>query len=55
MYRDLKPSNIGFDSKDEVRIFDFGLAREHILDTNGRKNLAKPRLMTGGAGTPRYM
>jgi serine/threonine protein kinase len=51
-YRDLKPQNVGFDEYDCVKIFDFGLAREHSVDAEGR-NLAKPRLMSGGAGTPR--
>lgn len=27
MYRDLKPDNIGFDVRGDVKIFDFGLAR----------------------------
>ena len=28
MHRDLKPSNIFFDAKCEVKIIDFGLARQ---------------------------
>jgi serine/threonine protein kinase len=48
IYRDLKPQNIGFNEAGEVKIFDFGLARE----TDSLGNL---RQMTGNAGTPRYM
>jgi serine/threonine protein kinase len=48
---DLKPSNIGFDGKDQVKIFDFGLAREILEDSPNQKT----RQMTGGVGTPRYM
>ncbi len=50
-FSDLKPTNIGFDDEDQVKIFDFGLAREIPRDTPKQKS----RLMTGGAGTPRYM
>ena len=28
IYRDLKPDNVGFDVRDDVKLFDFGLARE---------------------------
>jgi serine/threonine protein kinase len=48
---DLKPTNIGFDEDDHVKIFDFGLAREFSEDSP----MPTTRLMTGGAGTPRYM
>ncbi|KAI2493680.1 protein tyrosine kinase [Fragilaria crotonensis] len=51
IFRDLKPSNIGFDDEGRVKIFDFGLARELGRDSSAKK----PRLMTGGTGTPRYM
>jgi serine/threonine protein kinase len=54
LYSDLKPANIGFDEKGTVKIFDFGLSREYEEDKEGRPP-AKPHLMTGGAGTPRYM
>jgi serine/threonine protein kinase len=43
---DLKPSNVGFDFNGEIKLFDFGLARE-ILD-DGRK-------MTAYTGSARYM
>lgn len=45
-YRDLKPSNVGFNEAGEVKLYDFGLARE-LLD-DGRK-------MTGYTGSARYM
>lgn len=48
IYRDLKPSNIGFDAETgRVKLFDFGLAREC--------NSNKDKRMTGCTGTPRYM
>jgi len=28
VHRDLKPNNIGFDIRGDVKIFDFGLAKE---------------------------
>jgi len=48
IYRDLKPSNIGFDEKtQQVKIFDFGTARVETGELS--------RCMTRRVGTPRYM
>lgn len=52
MYRDLKPDNIGFDVRGDVKIFDFGLAREFPKSevmTNGTYQLS------GKTGSLRYM
>lgn len=46
IFRDLKPSNVGFTLQGTAKIFDFGLARE-ILDNDRR--------MTGNIGSLRYM
>lgn len=45
IFRDLKPSNIGFNEYGTVKLFDFGLARE-ITDPT--------RLLTGCTGSRRY-
>ena len=48
----LKPDNIGFDVRGDIKIFDFGLAKELHPDDkmeNGLYNL------TGDTGSPRYM
>jgi len=50
VYRDLKPSNIGFDSQDQVKLFDFGLARK-LHGDGGEEN----RNLTMQVGTLRYM
>jgi len=51
IYRDLKPDNIGFDVRGDVKLFDFGLSRELPRQTlaDGTYN------MTGDTGSPRYM
>jgi len=51
IFRDLKPQNIGFDARGEIKIFDFGLAKE--LDPNVK--IGDNYKMTGMTGTMRYM
>jgi len=48
IFRDLKPSNMGFDSKGILKLFDFGLARELPSQSCHRQ-------MTGRTGSRRYM
>jgi len=53
IYRDLKPENIGFSVRGEVRIFDFGVAKELKA-----QDLIEPPFgynATGLTGTRRYM
>lgn len=52
IYRDLKPTNVGFDANGVLKVFDFGLAKElnwaeHVGDDLYR--------MTGFTGALRYM
>ena len=49
----LKPDNLGFNSDDEVKLFDFGLAKE--LADNDRDANGLYRNMTGFTGAIRYM
>ncbi len=51
VYRDLKPDNIGFDVRGDVKIFDFGLSRQlpPEKDEDGTYK------MTGDTGSMRYM
>lgn len=52
IYRDLKPDNIGFDIRGNVKIFDFGLATE----VNRSKSLEDGTYnLTGYTGSPLYM
>jgi len=52
IYRDLKPDNIGFDVRGDVKIFDFGLAKE--LDSTKKLDDGTYNL-TADTGSPRYM
>lgn len=45
IYRDLKPANMGFDVNGRVKLFDFGLARELLFNSN----------MTSLTGSAQYM
>jgi len=51
MFRDLKPANIGFDVRGDVKLFDFGLAR--VMSESGDSNIDVYDM--SGAGSPRYM
>lgn len=53
IYRDLKPANVGFDIFGNVKIFDFGLARE--LPGADKQVPGGTYKMTGMVGSPRYM
>lgn len=53
IYRDLKPQNIGFDGKNNVKIYDFGVARE--MDVRDDSAIRNGRRLTGEVGTKRYM
>uniref|UniRef100_A0A7S4JLR6 Protein kinase domain-containing protein n=1 Tax=Odontella aurita TaxID=265563 RepID=A0A7S4JLR6_9STRA len=52
LYRDLKPDNIGFDVRGDVKIFDFGLAKEVRPDDKMESGLYK---LSGNTGSLRYM
>lgn len=52
MYRDIKPENIGFDVRGDIKIFDFGLAREFDPTQRDKDGLFQ---MTEDTGSPRYM
>lgn len=52
VYRDIKPDNIGFDVRGDVKVFDLGLAKElSCTKSNGDGTY----LLTGDTGSPRYM
>ena len=50
VYRDLKPDNIGFDVRGDVKIFDFGLAKEIVPEEKLDDDLYK---MSGNTGSLR--
>lgn len=52
VYRDLKPDNVGFDCRGDVKVFDFGLAKE--LSESDRYNRDTYKL-SGNTGSLRYM
>lgn len=52
VYRDLKPDNIGFDVRGDVKLFDFGLAKELKGDEMVGNDLYN---MSGNTGSLRYM
>jgi len=60
IHRDLKPANIGFDMfSDEIKIFDFGLARVGLSHEGTSSNVSlcdqSIHSMTKKIGTPKYM
>ena len=52
VYRDLKPENVGFNIRDDIMLFDFGLAREISDKEKVTDNTWK---LTGETGSLRYM
>jgi len=54
IYRDLKPDNIGFDHRGDVKLFDFGLAKE--LDDSLKSGFCDEYYeLSGNTGSLRYM
>lgn len=48
----LQPDNIGFDVRGDIKVFDFGLAKELHPEDKMENGLYK---LTGDTGSPRYM
>jgi serine/threonine protein kinase len=58
LFRDLKPSNVGFQAHDlhTIQLFDFGLCRELPVDGTGESNYEDDfAFQMSGAGTFQYM
>lgn len=56
MHRDLKPDNIGFDVRGDLKVFDFGLARDLPLSSLDRNREGDEPVFHGTmAGSIRYM
>lgn len=53
IHRDLKPENIGFDVRGDIKIFDFGMAKE--MPPRRTSTSATTYKFTGMCGSPRYM
>ena len=52
IYRDMKPENLGFDVRGDVKLFDFGLAKKlHDNEKDKDENFK----LTGYTGSPMYM
>eukprot|EP00978_Attheya_sp_CCMP212_P047104 scaffold421227_cov54-Attheya_sp.AAC.1 len=52
LHRDLKSENLAFDVRGDIKLYDFGLAKELIPELRLRDDQYK---LTGGTGTLRYM
>jgi serine/threonine protein kinase len=52
MHRDIKPDNIGFDVRGDIKLCDFGLAKEFDPRRSNDDGLYK---FTEDTGSPRYM
>ena len=51
IFRDLKPENVGFTHENEIKLFDFGLARE----LKEERKVGRDKYLLSLAGTRRYM
>lgn len=55
IYRDLKPANCGFDSRNDIKLFDFGLSRDLPVHEVDACCIDEVFQMSGRVGTIRYM